>query len=141
MLGPEEPCEKKNQEEREKTEPLRKAAGNTETCGLTPPPPPYFFSSPPTLSPSLSHFLPLSVQLHSDVSARTRLPPLMPHPCTPDLSATAKEMGERGTGRAGKSVAAGNTYWPFHRAKSMRFISPGPACFGSSTGCVIVRMW
>lgn len=119
----------KNQEEGEKTEPLRKAAGNTETCGL--PPSPHFSSSSPT---SLS-----LVQLHSDVSAWS--PPNPPAPRLLRSQTQCHCQGERERGRVRESVAAGNTYWPFYRGKGMRFIRPGPACFVLSTGRVIVRMW
>ncbi|KAJ8000740.1 hypothetical protein DPEC_G00183480 [Dallia pectoralis] len=62
---------KKGTEKRrgEKTEPLRKAAGNTEARGSSIPPPdsPHLLTNPPShRDPSLLY----PVQLHSDVTAR-----------------------------------------------------------------------
>lgn len=97
-LGPEGPCEKPK--EGEKTEPLRKAAGNTETC------------APPTtktrtllllflilLSPSFSLSLsPWSsctqMCLHGPPPPAHQIPPH--HPCSPKLNATAKVRENEG---------------------------------------------
>lgn len=72
--------------EREKTEPLRKAAGNTETCGLSPPPHP---SIPPPLSPWSS-----CTQMCLPGPPRILSPPHSP--CAPELNATAKERESEG---------------------------------------------